>query len=39
LLAIRADPLAPPSTPCDLGQEVGAELPRPRQRSPLARTR
>ena len=39
LLAIRADPLAPPGTPCDLAQEVGAELPRPRQRSRLARTR
>jgi DNA-binding MarR family transcriptional regulator len=39
LLAIRADPLAPPNSPCDLAQEVGTELPRPRQRSRLARTR
>ena len=38
LLAIRADPLAPPNSPCDLAQEVGAELPRPHQRSRLART-
>jgi DNA-binding MarR family transcriptional regulator len=39
LLATRADPLAPPNSPCDLAQEVGAELPRPRQPSRLARTR
>jgi DNA-binding MarR family transcriptional regulator len=39
LLATRADPLAPPNTPCDLAQEVGAELPRPRQHSRLARIR
>jgi DNA-binding MarR family transcriptional regulator len=39
LLAIRADPLAPPNSPCDLAQEVGTELPRPRQRSRLARMR
>jgi DNA-binding MarR family transcriptional regulator len=39
LVATRADPLAPPSTACDLGQGVGAELPRPRQRSRLARMR
>jgi len=37
LLATRADPLAPTNSPCDLGQEVGAELPRPRRRSRLAR--
>ena len=39
LLATRADALAPPNSPCDLVQEVGAELPRPRQRSRLARVR
>ena len=39
LLATRADPLAPANTPCDLAQAVGAELPRPRQRSRLARVR
>ncbi|HXC78403.1 MAG TPA: MarR family winged helix-turn-helix transcriptional regulator [Candidatus Acidoferrum sp.] len=39
LLAIRADPLAPPDSPCDLAQEVATELPRPRVRSRLARTR
>jgi DNA-binding MarR family transcriptional regulator len=39
LLATRADPLAPPNTPCDLAQAVGAEPPRPRQRSRLARVR
>jgi DNA-binding MarR family transcriptional regulator len=39
LLATRADALAPPSSPCDLAQEVGAELPAPRRRSHLARAR
>jgi len=38
LLATRADPLPPTNSPCDL-EEAGAELPRPRQRSRLARTR
>jgi len=39
LLATRADAPAPANSPCDLVQEVGAELPRPRQRSRLARVR
>jgi DNA-binding MarR family transcriptional regulator len=39
LLATRADAPAPASSPCDLAQGVGAELPRPRQRSRLARIR
>jgi len=39
LLATRADPLASPNSACDLAQEVGAELPRPRHRSRLARMR
>jgi DNA-binding MarR family transcriptional regulator len=37
LLATRADPLAQTNSPCDLGQEIVPELPRPRQRSRLAR--
>jgi DNA-binding MarR family transcriptional regulator len=39
LLATRPDSLPPPNTACDLAHVVGAELPRPRQRSRLARTR
>jgi DNA-binding MarR family transcriptional regulator len=39
LLATRADPLAPPNPPCDLAPDVGAELPRPRQRPRLPQTR
>jgi DNA-binding MarR family transcriptional regulator len=36
LLATRADPLAPPNSPCELPQEIGAELTPPPQRSRLA---
>jgi DNA-binding MarR family transcriptional regulator len=37
LLATRADALAPSDTPCDLAHEVGAEIPRPRPGSRVAR--
>jgi DNA-binding MarR family transcriptional regulator len=39
LLATRVDALTPSDSPCDLAQEVGAELPEARQRSRLARIR